>query len=140
MCGKHIDDKITSSLKELLTVDRLLAEPQLQAMSTLYDIIMAPLVGDLETIKNVIISPDSIFSLVPFNALQGPYGKFLIEHITLFQIATGRQLVSGKKDYPEKQNIPTVIADPDFDANVKKHVDTQSKNGQIIPSKPLGRL
>ena len=102
MCGKHIDDKITSSLKELLTVDRLLAEPQLQAMSTLYDIIMAPLVGDLETIKNVIISPDSIFSLVPFNALQGPYGKFLIEHITLFQIATGRQLVSGKKDYPKR--------------------------------------
>jgi len=139
--ASDIDTKITANLSTLLTVDRLLVEPQLKAMSTLYDIVWAPLVDQLGNQKNIIISPDSIFALVPFSALLTKDDSFLIEDYTLYQIATGRELVVREQEQLRKSSRPTIIADPNFDAHlIQDSVDHQLKNGRVISHKPLSRL
>ena len=137
----YIETQIASNLKVLASADRLLAEPQLLAMSKLYNVVWAPLVGKLGKIKNIILSPDSVFALLPFSALLAPDGRFLIEQLTFYQIATGRELVDRNQKQSKKPNAPVIIADPDFNAGFEPiYQDSEGKRKRVTIREPLRRL
>ena len=79
----------------------------------LYDLVFRPLLKDLENTKNIFMSPDGNLSLIPFEVLQKPNGKFLIEEYTFNYLAAGRDLV-GFKENPSAGNTFLFMGAPDF--------------------------
>lgn len=140
--ANDIDEKFNKNLEILLTSDRLDVEPQLNAMSALYDLIWAPIVGFLGKNEKIIISPDSTLALLPFSALLDPGGKFLIENYTLYLIASGRELVADRKAQSAKLTSSTIIADADFDAAPGSEIKIPNSQRLVASKliKPLERL
>jgi len=85
-----------------------------QAARTLHDLVFAPLTQELGTVREVFLSPDGALSLIPFEILQGPDGKFLIEDYTFNYLAAGRDLL-GFGEARGKSEKPLLLGDPDFD-------------------------
>ena len=64
--------------------------------------------------NEIFISPDGNLNLMPFELLQRPDGRFLIEDYTFNYLATGRDIV-GFGEITEKGNKALLMGDPDFD-------------------------
>ncbi len=64
--------------------------------------------------KEIFISPDGSLSLIPFEILRGPDGKFLIEDYTFNYLAAGRDIL-GFGQTAEKGGKSLIMGDPDFD-------------------------
>lgn len=69
-----------------------------------------PLCGDAE---HLLISPDGQLALVPFGALMGPDGRYLLETHRLTYLTTGRDLLRLDTGAAPRGE-PVLVADPDF--------------------------
>jgi tetratricopeptide (TPR) repeat protein len=79
----------------------------------LYDLVFKPLLKDLGTVKEIFISPDGNLNLMPFEVLQGPDGRFLIEDYTFNYLASGRDIIGFGKN-PGSDGKYLLMGDPDF--------------------------
>src|SRR5262249_19783604 len=61
------------------------------------------------------LSTDGELNLLPFDALPGAPGKFLIDHYEISFLGCGRDLLRPKRGSPVKATGPLVLADPNFD-------------------------
>jgi CHAT domain-containing protein len=77
-------------------------------------LVFAPLRLELGEVKDLFISPDGNLSLIPFEVLVDPEGRFLIEEYTFNYLAASRDLL-GFGAIQEEGNLPVLIGDPDFD-------------------------
>ena len=84
----------------------------------LYDLVFAPLKNSLGDVTEIFISPDSNLNLIPFEILQEPDGKYLIENYQFNYLTAGRDLM-GFGQIKEKAGKVLLIGDPDFDLNAE---------------------
>lgn len=85
----------------------------LQAGRALYDRLFAPLRPAIGQARTVFLSPDGNVSLIPFEVLVGPDGRFLIEDFTFNYLAAGRDLLEFAAD-ATPVGPPVLFGDPDF--------------------------
>ena len=71
------------------------------ASKKLYNLVFEPLLKELRNKREIFLSPDGNLNLIPFEVLQGPDGRFLIEDYTFDYLAAGRDIV-GFAEFKEK--------------------------------------
>ncbi|MFO7740549.1 MAG: CHAT domain-containing tetratricopeptide repeat protein [Desulfatiglandaceae bacterium] len=94
-----------------------------EASRRLHDLVFEPLKKALGDVKEVFISPDGNLNLIPFEVLQGPDGKFLIEDYTFNYLAAGRDIL-GFGEIQEQGARALIMGDPDFDMGTKETTTT----------------
>lgn len=82
-----------------------------------------PLKKALGEVKEVFISPDGNLNLIPFEVLQGPDGRYLIEDYTFNYLAAGRDII-GFGEISGKGAKALLMGDPDFDMGIEEKEST----------------
>jgi CHAT domain-containing protein len=85
-----------------------------EAAHKLYELVFQPVEKYLLRAKKIFISPDGNLSLIPFEVLQGPDGRFLIEDYTFNYLSAGRDIV-GFTNNQDAGNKCLLMGNPDFD-------------------------
>jgi len=85
--------------------------------------VFAPLQRELGPVKEIFIAPDGNLNLLPFEVLQGPDGKFLIEEYTFYYLGSGRDLLGfGTSQSTGAKAL--LIGDPNFDLGREEKAST----------------
>jgi CHAT domain-containing protein len=105
---------VTRFKKEIADVRDLKGKKASKTSKKIYNLVFAPLKKDLSNVKQIFISPDGNLNLIPFEVLQGPDGRYLIEDYSFNYLAAGRDLV-GFGAVRARGAKAVVIGDPDFD-------------------------
>lgn len=82
-----------------------------QAVSAL---LWQPLLPLLNETQHLLIAPDGMLNLIPFEALPENPGRFLVERFAVSYLSSGRDLVRGPQRAKAATAPPLVIADPVF--------------------------
>lgn len=77
--------------------------------------VLDPLIPALKGCAQLLISPDSGLTCLPFEILPMEDGRYLIDHYLISYLSAGRDLLRLNTTTQSKANLPLVIADPDFD-------------------------
>jgi CHAT domain-containing protein/Tfp pilus assembly protein PilF len=93
------------------------------ASKSIYDMVFEPIKNELGDVKEIFISPDGNLNLIPFEVLQGPVGRYLIEDYTFNYLAAGRDLL-GFGEIFEKGQKALLMGDPDFDMGAEEKSST----------------
>jgi len=88
-----------------------------------YARVFAPLNPALGPARELFISPDALLSLIPFEILQTPEGKFLIEEYLFNYLAASRDLLAFKTALGQPGR-PLLLGDPDFDLSPSEKAGT----------------
>jgi len=97
-----------------------------EASRNIYDMVFEPIKNELGDVKEIFISPDGNLNLIPFEVLQGPDGRYLIEDYTFNYLAAGRDFL-GFGESGEKGKKALLMGDPDFDMGAKEKSSTLRK-------------
>jgi len=108
-----IDKMITQYKRELSESGNAQKDVAIKSSQKLYDLVFRPLIKDLRTVKEIFISPDGNLNLIPFEVLQRPDGRFLIEDYTFNYLASGRDIIGFGK-IPSNGGKYLLMGDPDF--------------------------
>ncbi len=108
-------DRTVTLLKKEIVESRDVDDPDMASASIkLYKLVFEPLLKELGNKREIFISPDGNLNLMPFEVLQRPDGRFLIEDYTFNYLAAGRDIV-GFGEIKEKGGKALLMGDPDFD-------------------------
>ena len=113
--ANQIDGLIVKYKKALSESDKGDVKNLLATSNELYERVFHPLVDNLGTAKNIFISPDGSLNLIPFEVLQTPKGKFLVEDYTFNYISAGRDLLGFTND-PSPGGKCLLMGAPDFNS------------------------
>ncbi|KAF0210105.1 MAG: hypothetical protein FD167_5410, partial [bacterium] len=107
-------EQAISKLRTVLPNVKTSIEKQVKpAAKTLDELVMKPvraLIGDK---KRLLVSPDGVLNLIPFEALVDEKGKYLVENYEISYLASGRDLLRLQTKIDSKQP-PVIIGNPDF--------------------------
>jgi len=81
---------------------------------TLYRKVIGPLTPYLQGVSQLIVSPDGVLNLVPFEVFKGPDQRYLVEQYAVHYLPSGRDLVR-LANTPRHSGDALVLADPDYD-------------------------
>lgn len=110
-----IDSKINEFQKEIATAINVpMAKNKYSSIRKLHDLLFLPLKVGLRGTKTLFISPDGMLNLVPFEVLQSPDGRFLIEEYGFNYLTAGRDIVAFNETKESGQKS-IIFGDPDFD-------------------------
>jgi len=109
-----IDKAVTLLKKEIVDYRDIKDPTMISASKKLYKLVFKPLLKELGNKSEIFISPDGNLNLIPFEVLQGPEGRFLIEDYTFNYLAAGRDIV-GFGEIKERGRKALLMGDPDFD-------------------------
>jgi CHAT domain-containing protein len=101
----------------------------------LYNLVFAPIRDTLGNDRQIYISPDGNLNLIPFEVMQNPDGRYLIEDYTFNYLATSRDVLRFR-EIKEKAGKSVAIGNPKFDLDGKK----QPEKSQAIPSDQAGSI
>ena len=76
--------------------------------------VFKPIEEKIGKAKDIFISPDGNLNLIPFEVMQRPDGRYLIEDFTFNYLAAGRDIV-GFGDINTTNSKALLFGDPDFD-------------------------
>ena len=124
--ARKIDRTVTLLKKELGDARDKQALKAMEASRKVHDLVFDPLKKALGEVKEIFISPDGNLNLVPFEILQGPDGRFLIEDYTFNYLAAGRDII-GFGEIKEKRAKVLLMGDPDFDMVTEEKDSTLRK-------------
>ncbi|GFK93727.1 hypothetical protein NNJEOMEG_01561 [Fundidesulfovibrio magnetotacticus] len=82
--------------------------------SRLHDTAYAPLAKALAGAREVFVAPDAALSLVPFEVMVAPDGRFLLERHGFTYLTSGRELL-GMRVNGGRPGRAILLGDPDFD-------------------------
>ncbi|MEW6667274.1 MAG: CHAT domain-containing tetratricopeptide repeat protein [Thermodesulfobacteriota bacterium] len=100
----------------------------------IYARVFEPIRKELGGVKEVFISPDGNLNLIPFEVLQGPDGRYLIEDYTFNYLAAGRDIIAFG-EVKEKGSKALLMGDPEFDMG-KEERDSTLTRLALKESKP----
>ena len=109
-------DKAVAKLKKEISI---MEEKDIKLSRKIYNLVFEPLKNELGNVKEIFISPDGNLNLIPFEVLQGPDGRYLIEDYTFNYLAAGRDVV-GFGQIKGKGKKALLMGDPDFDIDHEK--------------------
>ena len=117
-------DRLVAQLKKAITDVKDAKRQDTVAISRqLHEKVFAPLQRELGPVKEVFIAPDGNLNLLPFEVLQGPDGKYLIEEYTFYYLASGRDLL-GFGASKSGGGKALLLGDPDFDLGREEKAST----------------
>jgi CHAT domain-containing protein/tetratricopeptide (TPR) repeat protein len=127
---RRTGEPISIDLGEAATIDRqadllrrALRDPKdtgvRKPAAALYQLVMAPLRSVLGDATRLLVSPDGSLNLVPFAALVGADGRYLLESRTITYLSSGRDLLR-LKEHAVASSAPLVVANPEFMATSGK--------------------
>lgn len=96
-----------------------------------YDLVFAKLVEGLGEAKEIFISPDGNLNLIPFEILQKPDGRYLIEDYTFNYLASGRDVI-GFGQMRGENGPPLLMGDPAFDLIVPNEEKPLNASAQPV--------
>lgn len=89
-------------------------ESQVQtAAQKLESVVLAPLREELAEVKHLLISPDGVLNLIPFEALVSESGRYLVQDFEISYLTSGRDLLRLSVESAAEQP-PLLLADPNF--------------------------
>ena len=112
--AEEIDRQVEEFRKEISGKKFKNNQGQIKACRLLYDRVFKLLQNELGDVKEIFISPDGNLSLIPFEVLQRPDGKYLIESYIFNYLAAARDLLLFGQ-IEEKGGKVLLMGDPDFD-------------------------
>jgi CHAT domain-containing protein/Tfp pilus assembly protein PilF len=121
-----LDKAIERFKKEIATIRKIKGERIIKSSREIYDLVFEPIKRELGNVKEIFISPDGNLNLIPFEVLQGPDGRFLIEDYTFNYLAAGRDVL-GFGEIKERGKKVLLMGDPDFDLGAKEKDSTLRK-------------
>lgn len=90
-----------------------------RAPGRLADAVLAPLRLHLAGVESILIAPDGELACVPFEALPGRDGGYLVDEMRISYLSVGRELLAvGRPPTPVAMTPAVVVADPDYDLGV----------------------
>ena len=124
------------------------AKQFVQQSQQLNELLLDPLRERLQGSQELILSPDSELWMVPWAAMDGDEGRFLLEQFRLRLVLTGRDLIEpesqaadGEEEMPAEENAapgpPLVLADPDFDLSTKRVLELER---ELLGREPEAQL
>jgi CHAT domain-containing protein/Tfp pilus assembly protein PilF len=122
----EIDRAVTHLKKEIVDSKDIKDPERAKASKKLYKLVFEPLLRELGNKREIFISPDGNLNLMPFEVLQRPDGRFLIEDYTFNYLAAGRDII-GFGEITEKGNKALLMGDPDFDMGTGEKDSTLSR-------------
>lgn len=90
----------------------------LEAAGNLYHRVFAPIQKHLGSIRTVFLSPDGNLSLIPFEVLVGPDGRYLVEDYIFNYLPAGRDLLNFDSSGLKSSDQALLLGDPDYDLNL----------------------
>ncbi|MEW6265782.1 MAG: CHAT domain-containing tetratricopeptide repeat protein [Thermodesulfobacteriota bacterium] len=94
----------------------------------LYDLIFHPVQKELGPAKEIFISPDGNLNLIPFEILQAPNERYLIEDYTFNYLASGRDILGFGR--PRRQAGPALLlGNPNFNLGSKERDQMRQRLG-----------
>ncbi|MDH5649993.1 MAG: tetratricopeptide repeat protein [Gammaproteobacteria bacterium] len=109
------------------------ANSQLNAANQLYTMLWSPLKKSIGNAETIIICPDGALNLIPFGALRGTDGKYLVESKTITYVTSGRDLVRSAKIKPESDLF--LAANPMFDKVAKANTGKETSYRGVTRSR-----
>ncbi|MBX7220188.1 MAG: tetratricopeptide repeat protein [Blastocatellia bacterium] len=95
-------------------------------------LVMQPVRKLLGSTQRLLLSPDGVLNLIPFDALIDEQGRFLVQRYEISYLTSGRDLLRLQNGI-QSQTKPAVLGDPDYGGGLGPQVFGQSL-------KPLVRL
>jgi CHAT domain-containing protein/tetratricopeptide (TPR) repeat protein len=96
---------------------RALSDPKRRDIQTLARVVdervLQPLRALIGGATQVLVSPDGVLNLIPFEALVDEHGRYLIERYSFSYLSSGRDLLRLQVEQQSKSD-PLVLADPVF--------------------------
>lgn len=86
------------------------------ALGKLYALLVAPMGAVVTSHRTWILSPDAELNKVPFPALRGPSGEYLVETQVLSLVSSGRDLLRGHTAGSQDLAL-LMVANPTFDSD-----------------------
>ena len=108
-----IDRAIAEFKKENSKIRDIKGARATESSRRIYDLVFANIKKELGDVKEILISPDGDLNLIPFEVLQDPDGKFLIEEYTFNYLAAGRDTLRFGQ-IEESHNKSLLMGAPDF--------------------------
>lgn len=121
--SEKIDVAIANFKREIKNRHDLTGTGAVKAARKIYDWVFAPLKEEIGGVKEIFISPDGNLNLIPFEVLQNPDGRFLIEDYTFNYLAAGRDII-GFEQVVGKAGKALLMGDPDFDISADEKTTT----------------
>ncbi len=118
----EIDDAVSAARKQLEAAQKIIAqigepaaETQLRAsLDRVAKKVLHPILKEIGTAEDLLISPDGALWLMPWTALTMPDGKYAVEKFRIRHAVSGRDLLATSAT-GVKPSAPLILADPDFD-------------------------
>jgi CHAT domain-containing protein/Tfp pilus assembly protein PilF len=121
-------DETIARLRDAVIDPELTDQLNVEARA-LYDKAFSPVMKELGQSSEIFISPDGDLNLVPFEILQGPDNRYLIEDFSFNYLNSGRDLL-GFEGKQEGTGRSLLIGDPDFDSAVDSRDTGQNRNAR----------
>ena len=132
--------KIDQAVSELRKGISSMQEKAEESSKRVYNLVFEPLKKKLGDKKEIFISPDGNLNLIPFEVLQGPDGRYLIEDYTFNYLAAGRDLIGFEQPRGKQTGKTLLIGDPDFDMTIEEKGPVLNKLAQTkIKRKEISR-
>ena len=100
--------------------------PLLQVQETSDELaarILSPIREHLDNTEHLLIAPDSVLSLIPFETLMVGSNRYLVQDYQISYLTSGRDLVRLQNQIAISQQPPVLVADP-FLSNTVLELDT----------------
>ncbi|NQU15796.1 MAG: CHAT domain-containing protein [Desulfobacteraceae bacterium] len=124
--AKEIDQAVSELRKGISSM-----QEKVEVSSTkVYNLVFEPLKKEIGDKKEIFISPDGNLNLIPFEVLQGPDGRYLIEDYTFNYLAAGRDLLGFEQPKEKQAGKALLIGDPDFDMTMEEKEPVLEKLAQ----------
>ncbi len=91
----------------------------------LYIKVLSPLEQSISSYRELVISPDGLLNLIPFEVMLTPDGDFLIDKYRIRTLSSARDIINRPTTKPAN-NLVAVFADPDYDGIGEKAPNTAS--------------
>jgi len=131
-------DSVPSYSKNLYDNDSLEAIPAEEDIEItkmlLHATIFMPILSYIEQSKRLIIAPDGMLSLFPFEIMEDTSNHFLVEDYDISYVQSGKDLLRFTY-YKKPQSRTLIIANPDFNLQKTSLRQTQRKDLNRIPGK-----
>lgn len=132
-----IDQAIAAFKKAVKNLDDEEGLQVAQASQKLFNLVFAPIIEKLGRAKSIFISPDGNLNLIPFEVLQQPDGRYLIEDYTFNYLSAGRDILGfGRTGRKPKSGKPVLIGDPLYNQNQMERSNALTRLGLHADEQP----
>ena len=125
-------DPIDQEIRALLAwISNPFTRSKSNAAEVLYQRVIHPVGDAIAEKEHLIIAPESLLHLIPFEALLGPQGALVLDQFNVSYVSSAKDLVKAKNG-DARQDEPTawLVANPDF-GSVTSPSSGRPRDGQL---------